>query len=85
MYVWLSATYNETIFLRQRHNDTRWVVDCSPVILASDAYNTASSANMSPTVTMRGCFLYIASLALPQGPVYNQLSSEQWVCNKNLE
>lgn len=67
MYGFLS-NYEETIFLRQRHDGTTWVVDCSPVILASNIYT-----KRSPVVTVRECFFYIAILARGQGKVDNQL------------
>ncbi|KGO51516.1 hypothetical protein PEX2_010570 [Penicillium expansum] len=73
MYGFLS-NYEETIFLRQRHNGTTWVVDCSPVILASNVYTKGS-----PTVTVRECFFYIAILARQQGKVDNQLPPKSWV------
>lgn len=73
MYGFLS-NYEEAIFLRQRHNGTTWVVDCSPVILASNVHTKES-----PTVTVRECFFYIAILARPQAIVDNRLPPSEWV------
>ncbi|CAG7940734.1 unnamed protein product [Penicillium salamii] len=73
MYGFLSS-YDETIFFRQRHNGTTWVVDCSPVIPASNV-----STKGSPVVTVRECFFHMAVLAYRQGSVDNQLSPRSWV------
>ncbi|KOS48236.1 hypothetical protein ACN38_g788 [Penicillium nordicum] len=73
------STYKETIFLRQRHNGVEWVVDCSPVIFASDTYIKSNSADISPDVSLRECFFRISTLALPQRSVDNQLMAWQWV------
>lgn len=73
------STYEETIFLRQRHDSARWVIDCSPVIFASDAYTEWNPVNTSSTVSLRECFFHIATLALPEGEINNQQPRSEWV------
>lgn len=80
MYGFLS-NYEETIFLRQRYNGTTWVVDFSPVILAS---SVSAPGLPSPMVSARECFFYIATLAHQQGMVTNPLPSNSWVARPRI-
>ncbi|KAJ5781628.1 uncharacterized protein N7518_010111 [Penicillium psychrosexuale] len=80
MYGFMS-NYRETIFLRQVLIAGKWVVDYSPVILASTSYAKTDLGNLQavPVVSMRQCFLAVAALAEAQGPVYNTTPKSQWV------
>lgn len=76
------STYNETIFLRQTQLASgQWHVEYSPVIYSTDVYEPSSSQGhgSGPSVSMRQCMFYVATLASGQGPVNNQTPAAQWV------
>ncbi|CEJ55195.1 hypothetical protein PMG11_01464 [Penicillium brasilianum] len=79
MYGFLS-TYDETIFLRQELINGVWQVSYSPVIKGSTSYVPSNATNVlgSPVVSVKQCFLYLASLAVQQGPVFNNTPQSQW-------
>ncbi|KAJ9491367.1 hypothetical protein VN97_g1899 [Penicillium thymicola] len=77
------STYNETIFLRQTQLPSgQWHVEYSPVIYSTDVYEPSSGSqdhDAGPSVSMRQCMFYVATLASGQGPVNNQTPAAQWV------
>ncbi|KAI2788343.1 hypothetical protein POX_e06357 [Penicillium oxalicum] len=80
MYGFMS-NYQQTIFLRQQFICGKWVVDYSPVILASTSYIKTDLGDFlaTPIVSLRQCFLAIAHQAQTQGPVSNLTPNWQWV------
>ncbi|OKO95184.1 hypothetical protein PENSUB_11263 [Penicillium subrubescens] len=79
MYGFLS-TYDETIFLRQELINGVWEVSYSPVIQGSTRYVPSKPTNVvsSPVVSVKQCFLYVAGLAVHQGPVANITPKSEW-------
>lgn len=76
------STYDETIFFRQAQLPSgEWHVEYSPVIYSTDVYESSGSQGhgSGPSVSMRQCMFYVATLASGQGPVNNQTPAAQWV------
>ncbi|KAI2791878.1 hypothetical protein POX_c04758 [Penicillium oxalicum] len=78
MYGFLS-TYDETIFLRQRDVHGTWRVEYSEVVKRYDSPEISLATHNFQAVSVRQCFLYFATIASQQGPVFNSTPKVQWV------
>ncbi|KAJ5214565.1 hypothetical protein N7449_001734 [Penicillium cf. viridicatum] len=63
------STYDETIFLRQRLVDGKWIAEFSPIV-SSETTFAENAPIYAPVVSAKQCFFHVAIAATgPQGPV----------------
>ncbi|CAG8359124.1 unnamed protein product [Penicillium salamii] len=72
------TTYDETVFLRQILVDGIWQIQYSPVILAESCYRKTSPLS-TLSVSVKQCFLYVASLSVYEPPITYYLAQPTWV------
>jgi hypothetical protein len=76
-------------FLRQQLINETWEVGYSPIIDASTSHVPSDPADLlvSPIISTRQSFFYLASLAEKRGPVVNQIlriPGPAWQCDKGV-
>ncbi|KAJ5521607.1 hypothetical protein N7527_005722 [Penicillium freii] len=72
------TTYDETIFLRQVLVNGVWEIQYSPCVLAKYRYQETTPST-TPIVSVKQCFLYVATLARQQGPLAYNVAAPAWV------